>query len=110
MPDIRIKIGGAVAILTVAGEYEPGSQPPKTNGYMDMEEWWRVQRKAGLRQVECGRCGRWKFPQELSATVDKSTAHKRDGTPVPIASPVCNECERKRPAHPDHKDGGSVYG
>ena len=107
MPDIRVKFGGGVAILTVAGEYEPGSQPPKTNGYMDMEEWWRVQRKAGLRQVECGRCGRWKFPQELSATVDKSTLHKRDGTPMPIASPVCNECERKRPAHPDHKDGGA---
>ncbi|MNX11323.1 hypothetical protein D3C86_410830 [compost metagenome] len=102
MPDIRVNIGGSVAILSVGGAYEPGSQPPATHGYMDMEEWWRVQRKAGLKQVACGRCGRWKFPQELSATVDKSTAHKRDGTPVPIESPVCNGCNSQHP----RTDGG----
>lgn len=102
MPDIRVNFGGGVAILTVGGDYEPGSQPPKTNGYMDMEEWFNVQRKAGLRQVECGRCGRWKFPQELSSTVDKAKLHKRDGTPVPVESPVCNECN-----HQPTEDGGA---
>lgn len=104
MPDIRVSFGGTPAILTVSGNYEPGSQPPTTNGYMDMEEWWRVQRKAGLRRIECGRCGCWKFPQELSGTVDTSTAYKRDGTPVPIESPVCNGCHPKQ-----HTDGGAVY-
>lgn len=108
MPDIRVNFGGTPAILTVAETYEPGSQPPKTHGYMDMEEWWRVQRKAGLRQVECGRCGRWKFPQELSPAVDKSTLHKRDGTPVPVESPVCNECDRKRPTQ--STEYGGVHG
>jgi hypothetical protein len=103
MPDIRVNVGGSVAILTVGGDYEPGSQPPKTHGYMDMEEWFNVQRKAGLRQVPCGRCGRWKFPQELSAKVDKSTVYKRDGTPVPIESPVCNGCN---PQHPRTDGGG----
>lgn len=102
MPNIRVNIGGGVAIVSIGGEYEPGSQPPTTQGYLDMEEWFNVQRKAGLRQVECGRCGRWKFPQELSGTVDNSTAHKRDGTPVAIESPVCNDCQPKQ-----HNDGGA---
>lgn len=64
MPDIRVNIGGTPAILTVAGDYKPGDPPPA--GYSAHEEWFLVQRRAGLRQKGCPGCRRWAFPQELA--------------------------------------------
>jgi len=47
-----------------AGHYEPGDMPPK--GYLQWHEWARVQNRAGLKQVRCCRCGKWRFPQEMA--------------------------------------------
>ena len=85
MPDVRIPNG----VLTVAGNYTPGSQAPA--GYLDWHEWAEVQHKAGLRQTECGRCGKWKYPQELSNQTDRYEAQSRKG-PVIVITPVCNNC------------------
>lgn len=63
MPDVRVYFAGAPAILTISGEYKPGDLPP--TGYSAREDWFWVQRRAGLRQKECPRCWRWCFPQEL---------------------------------------------
>ena len=51
-----------VCILT-SGEYEPGDQPP--DGYIQRQEWARVQMKAGLRQAKCPGCFKWLFPQQV---------------------------------------------
>jgi hypothetical protein len=85
MPDIRVNFGGGVAILTVSGDYKPGDPPP--TGYSAREDWFNAQIKGGLRQVECPRCRRWAFPQELAP-----------------GGRICKPC-----AHPGHKDGGAVY-
>ena len=86
MPDVRIPNG----VLTVAGNYTPGSQAPA--GYLDWHEWAEVQHKAGLRQKECGKCGRWKYPQELSEQTVEYTGRTRAGQEVRIVGPVCNAC------------------
>lgn len=49
--------------ITVQKEYKPGDLPPE--GYLAWHEWAEVQRKAGIKQVQCGRCGLWRTPQEL---------------------------------------------
>ena len=53
-----------VGWLTFAGAYKPGDMPP--TGYIDKQDWAKVQTKAGLRQTRCANCGLWKFPQEKS--------------------------------------------
>ena len=58
---------------------------------MAWHEWAEIQHKAGLRQKECGRCGRWKYPQELSDQHDRLEAQSRKG-PVTVITPVCNNC------------------
>jgi len=85
MPDVFFPGG----VMTVAGDYKPGDQPP--TGYLDWHEWAEVQHKAGLRQKECGRCGKWKYPQELSDQTDRHEMQSRKG-PVTVATPVCNKC------------------
>ena len=45
--------------------YKPGD--PEPDGYLAWHEWAAAQHKAGLRQRQCGRCGLWNYPQELSA-------------------------------------------
>lgn len=95
MPDIRIPGG----FLTVAGTYAVGSMPPK--GFLDLEEWWKAQRKGGLRQRECGRCGRWFFPQELSTTTITTNMHTARGKLVQSTAPVCIECDKKHPVDGD---------
>lgn len=88
MPAIKIDGG----IMDVGQESKPGDQAQ--GGYLAWHEWAEVQHKAGLRQKECGRCGKWKYPQELSAKIDRSEVQSRKG-PVVIESPVCNECAAK---------------
>lgn len=65
MPVYMIPNGKLPAtVVTVAGDFKPGDPPP--TGYNDWHEWAAVQTKSGLKQVRCGRCSLWKFPQELT--------------------------------------------
>jgi len=89
--------------LTVSGgPYKAGDPAPE--GYIDREEWADAQAKAGLKQVRCCRCSRWKFPQQLARFVtEESVAYrsKRDAAlgRNPVVSvervPICLECELK---------------
>ena len=81
-------------IVCVQPEFKPGDQAPE--GYLAWHEWAEVQHKAGLRQKQCGRCEKWKYPQELSDKIDIFKAKTRKG-PVTVESPVCNECNKKQP-------------
>ena len=76
-------------IVCVTPEFKPGDQAPE--GYLAWHEWAEVQHKAGLRQKKCGRCGKWKYPQELSSQVIHYFLRSRKG-PVPKEKPVCNDC------------------
>lgn len=89
MPDIRIPSG----FLTVGGDYKPGDMPP--SGYVDWHEWAEIQHKAGLRQIECGRCGKWRYPQELSSITDTFEAKDRRGRPVSVSTAVCKGCAQQ---------------
>lgn len=60
---------------------------PRPIGYNASQEWASVQYNAGLRQVRCGKCGLFNFPQELSDVVVK---HELG------VSPVCNTCQNER--------------
>ena len=80
-------------MLDVSPSFTPGDLPPE--GYLAWHEWAEVQHKAGIKQVQCGRCGLWRTPQELSATVDVSYPVDRYGRPVECKSPVCARCESK---------------
>lgn len=75
--------------LLVMPSYKAGSQAP--TGYLQWHAWAEVQHKAGLRQKQCGRCGLWRFPQQLSAATDKATLQSRKG-PVTVETPICNDC------------------
>ena len=83
-----------LACLLVQEDYKPGDMPPE--GYLAQHEWARIQGKAGLKQKQCGRCGLWRFPQELSGTVDKYHAKTNKGEVVEIVTAVCLECEAKK--------------
>lgn len=78
--------------LLVMPDYKPGDQAP--SGYLQWHEWADVQHKAGLRQRECGRCGKWRYPQQLSALIDRHDAKSRRG-PVTVETVVCNDCAAK---------------
>jgi hypothetical protein len=103
MPTIKTKMGGRVAFITFGGDYKPGDPPPPDGAYNDWQEWAGIQHKAGLRQAQCGSCGLWRFPQELSERRIEST-HYRDKamtSAVKVFSRVCLKCEQKR-------EGGST--
>lgn len=78
-----------LACLLEQGDYQPGDPAPV--GYLAWHEWAEVQHASGLRQKECGRCGLWRYPQELSGQWDRLEAHSRKG-PVTILTPVCLKC------------------
>ena len=69
-----------------------GSQPPQ--GYIQWHTWAEKQHKAGLRQSRCAHCGKWKYPQEMSALDEthKGTTRKHGGTTIITKHKVCNEC------------------
>ena len=76
--------------ILIQKEYKPGDLPP--DGYLAWHEWADVQRKAGIKQVPCGRCGQWKTPQELSGKVDATILRNKKGQPVACESAVCVQC------------------
>ena len=83
-----IQIDGG--IVCVQPEFKPGDQAP--DGYLAWHEWAEVQHKAGLRQKECAKCGRWKYPQELSGQTAEYTGRTRSGQEVRMVGVVCNAC------------------
>ena len=87
MPCFRIPNG----IISIVGEYEPGDPPP--SGYIDQQEWAKVQMKAGLKQEACGQCGLWNFPQEMSEVVLSMPAWNKAGEEVILTDPLCKKCE-----------------
>lgn len=72
-------------------EFKPGDLPPPNEDYLAWHEWAEVQYRAGIKQVECGRCGRWKTPQELADFEDDFPAW-RGGEDITIKRPVCTKC------------------
>ena len=82
-----------VACILEQDTYKPGDQAPE--GYLAWHEWAEVQHKAGLRQKQCGRCGLWRYPQQLSAEVMRWEAKTTRGKTVRQAEPVCNDCAAK---------------
>ena len=78
------------AILNEQPAFKPGDLPPE--GYLAWHEWAEVQRKAEIKQVECGRCGLWKTPQELSGIVDTAQLFDKRGRQVTITHSVCTKC------------------
>ena len=78
-----------VACMLIQDTYKPGDMPPE--GYLAWHEWAEVQRKAGIKQVQCGKCGLWRTPQELSGQTMRWTAQSRKG-PVEQTAPVCSKC------------------
>jgi len=76
--------------ILIQKEYRPGDLPPE--GYLAWHEWAEVQRKAGIKQVECGRCGLWKTPQELSGDTIAFNARHKNGRSANLELPVCLNC------------------
>lgn len=79
-----------VSCMLEQDTYKPGDLPPE--GYLAWHEWAEVQFKAGIKQVQCGRCGLWRTPQELSAEVIEYEAKDRRGKAVTVREPVCSKC------------------
>lgn len=81
---------GFSAIVCTTPDFKPGDQAPE--GYLAWHEWAEVQHKAGLRQKQCGRCGKWKYPQELSDKTDPYTViHEKKGL-LKLEAAVCVKC------------------
>lgn len=78
--------------MSVSSNHKPGDREPANATYLDWHSWAEVQHKAGLRQVECGRCGLWRYPQDLSSTVDEKEVFTKRGKPVTVKSAVCLKC------------------
>lgn len=91
------RAGLRVACILEQAAYKPGDQAPE--GYLAWHEWAEVQHKAGLRQKQCGRCGLWRYPQQLSALVDRTEVtglRKRQPFRRTLETPVCNDCAEKQ--------------
>lgn len=89
-----------VACILEQDTYKPGDQVPE--GYLAWHEWAEAQHKAGLRQKQCGRCGLWRYPQELSDQIDRVEMRSRKG-PVTVSTVVCLKCA-------GHNAGGKAAG
>lgn len=76
-------------MMLIGENYKPGDPAPK--GYLAWHAWAEVQHKAGLRQKQCGRCGLWKYPQELSDQLERNTLRSKNGEVVVIAL-ICLDC------------------
>lgn len=81
------------AHVLVMPNYKPGDLPPQ--GYLQWHEWAEVQRKAGIKQVECPSCGRWKTPQELSTHEVRWSAKTRRGQAIEFSAFQCAKCFAK---------------
>lgn len=50
------------AVVDLLEQWPKGCPAPI--GYADWFEWARAQKLHGLKQVQCGSCGLWLFPQD----------------------------------------------
>lgn len=89
MTCIQISTTKVRAVLCTTEAFLPGDPAPE--GYLAWHEWAEVQHKSGLRQKACGRCGKWRYPQELSDLHDRAQMQSRKG-PVTLMTPVCVSC------------------
>lgn len=90
----RIPFGIGMAILTHHDGVKPGDMPPvEKSDYLGWRAWAEVQHKAGLRQQQCGKCGRWFYPQELSDKTIETTMYrdKLMQKPITVVLPLCRE-------------------
>ena len=78
------------AYITAQKGYKPGDLPPE--GYLAWHEWAEVQRKAGIRQEPCAKCGLWRTPQELSGKFLESTPVDKYGNVHVQRDPICSKC------------------
>ena len=85
--------GLRLACLLVQDHYKPGDQAPE--GYLAWHEWAEVQHKAGLRQKQCGQCGLWRYPQELSQHMVRWQGFTARGKPAHQMAPLCLKCEAR---------------
>lgn len=93
MPDSIVRAGGTTFIVTEQSGWKPGDKPPSSeHDYLGWHAWAEVQHKAGLRQVACGGCGRWKYPQELSPDRQRWTARTTAGKKIEVTDPLCLKC------------------
>ena len=82
--------------VSIAGEYKPGDLPP--DGYMQWHEWAEVQRKAGIKQVQCPTCSLWRTPQELSTNELLWTVRDGKGRGMTRSAFQCAKCFEKAAA------------
>lgn len=82
-----------VACILEQAHYKPGDQAPE--GYLAWHEWAEVQHKAGLRQKQCGQCGLWRYPQELSEHFVRWQGFTARGKPARQMAPLCLKCEAR---------------
>ena len=80
-----------VACILEQATYKAGDQAPQ--GYLAWHEWAEVQHKAGLRQKQCGQCGLWRYPQELSEHMVRLQGFTARGKPAHQMAPLCLKCE-----------------
>jgi hypothetical protein len=83
--------------VLVMPTYKPGDLPPE--GYLQWHEWAEVQRKAGIKQVECPTCSKWQTPQELSTREVRWTVSNRRGQTFERSAFQCAKCFEKDAAH-----------
>ena len=93
------------AHVSAPPDYKPGDLPPE--GYLQWHAWADVQRKAGIRQVECPSCSKWRTPQELSTHEVKWTGWDKWGIAHQLSVFQCAKCFEK--AHPP-TDGSADRG
>lgn len=82
------------AIIDTTPAFKPGDPPPE--GYREWHAWAQVQHKAGLRQVRCGFCSHYCFPQELSGETVRTQATTSRGLKVNQLWPICKKCRELR--------------
>ena len=63
MAGISLMEFGHPVFIDFTPDFEVGSQPP--SGYTDWHSWADKQHEGGLRQLYCGGCSKWLFPQEI---------------------------------------------
>lgn len=78
--------------ILIQKQYEPGDLPPENGSYLDWHEWAEVQYRAGIKQKQCGNCGEWKTPQELTDQEHEFNAKDNYGKSVKIISHLCKKC------------------
>lgn len=83
--------------LLVMPHFKPGDMPPE--GYLQWHEWAEVQRKAGIKQVECPTCGLWKTPQELSLHEVRWTLTSSKGKTMEYSAFECSKCFTKKQSY-----------